>query len=686
MTFDFKDGLIYGADYNPEQWSPQVWRDDVRLMQEAGVNLVSLGIFSWAQLEPREGEYDFAWLDEVMDLLHEGGVRVNLATATASPPPWLSLRYPASRPVTADGVRLEVGARQLYCPSDQDFRARAARLVREIAARYGTHPALRLWHVGNEYGCHIDQCFCEQCAAAFQAWLRERYGTLEALNHAWGTAFWSQRYGAWAEVQPPRRAPTFTNPSQGLDWRRFSSDNLLSLYRMERDALREVTPDVPLTTNFLGFLKGLDYFRWAQEEDVASLDAYPDPAGDAPHLEAGIAFDLTRSLRGGQRWILMEQATGAVNWRARNAPKRPGMMRALSHQALAHGADGIMFFQWRASVAGAEKYHSGMVGHVPPERSRVWREARDFGQELRTLGFLKGARVRARVGVMFDWSSWWALEQASQPAETPLMPQVQAWYAALRGLGVNVDFVPPDGDLSRYDVMTLPQQYLLGRADSERLRAYVRDGGTLVMGPYSAVVDEHDHVMPGGYPGLLQDVLGAWVEEWVPLQDGGTNHVTWADSGERTVAGQWCEVLHADGAEVLATFGEDYFAGGAAVTRHAFGQGRAYYLGTQLPHGSLQTLLAGALDAAGVPTALLPAHLDVTVSDVDGARLLHVVNMHPAQHVHLHVPGGRDAARPAETLESLSLAPYGVQIVQCPATFEVSDLRVTEAQTAPRPV
>lgn len=337
-------GLIYGADYNPEQWPRETWREDALLMQEAGVNLVSLAIFSWAHLEPHPGAYDFAWLDEVIDLLHAHGVNVNLATATASPPPWLSLRYPDSRPVTADGIRLEVGGRQLYCPSHQGFRTHAQQLVKHIAQRYQNHPALKLWHVNNEYGCHIDQCFCALCAGEFRGWLQRKYGTLDALNAAWGTAFWSQRYGEWAEIQPPRRAPTYANPTQQLDWRRFSSDNILSLYRMEVAVLRGVTPHIPVTTNFLGFLPGLDYFKWAQEEDVVSLDAYPDPSGPTPHLEAGMTYDIMRSLRGGQRWILMEQATSAVNWRQRNALKRPGLMRLLNHQALAHGANGLMFF------------------------------------------------------------------------------------------------------------------------------------------------------------------------------------------------------------------------------------------------------------------------------------------------------------------------------------------------------
>ena len=668
--------VIYGADYNPEQWPPEVWREDVALMREAGVNLVSLGIFSWALLERAPGEFDFAWLDEVMELLHAGGIGVNLATATASPPPWLSTLYPDSRPVTVDGVRLEVGGRQLYCPSHPGFRAHVATLVRAMADRYGTHPAVQLWHVGNEYGCHIDQCYCDTCAVKFRAWLRARYTTLDALNAAWGTAFWSQHYGEWAQIQPPRRAPTYANPTQQLDWRRFSSDNILELYQLEAGILRDVTPDIPVTTNFLGFLPGLDYFEWATHEDVASVDAYPDPAAAHPHLEAGMIFDLTRSLRGGQRWILMEQATSAVNWRAINAPKAPGLTRLLNHQALAHGASGIMYFQWRASKAGAEKYHSALVQHPGPQRTRVWREVVAFGEELRTLTPLLDARVRARVGIVFDWHSRWALELDSKPAQLSLMPLVQAWYAALRQLGQNVDFVHPGSDLGAYDLLVMPNSYLLTDADATNVRAYVQGGGHLVTGFFSGIVDGHEHIGLGGYPASLRDVLGLWVEEWVPLHPDELTHVRFTGAATPVPATTWAEVIHPTGAEVLATFQDGYWQGGPAITRHVSGQGQATYIATQLPEQSLMDVLRGALTDAGVPHATLPPHLDVTLSETQGGLILHLLNAHPADTVQVTVPGTLHTLDGQPLAQPLTLEPYGVRLVRVPAGFSVADITV----------
>lgn len=670
--------VIYGADYNPEQWPPEVWREDVTLMQEAGVNLVSLGIFSWARLETAPGTFDFAWLDEVMDLLHAGGVGVNLATATASPPPWLSTRHPDSRPVTADGVRLEFGGRQGYCPSHQGFRDHVAALVRAMAERYGTHPAVRLWHVNNEYGCHIDQCYCELCAAKFRTWLEAKYVTLDALNAAWGTAFWSQHYGAWDQVQPPRRAPTYANPTQQLDWRRFSSDNLLELYALEAGILRELTPAIPVTTNFLGFLPGLDYFEWARHEDVVSLDAYPDPHGPWPHLEAGMQFDLMRSLRGGQRWILMEQATSAVNWRPINAPKPPGMARLLYHVALAHGASGIMSFQWRASRAGAEKYHSALVQHPGPGRSRVWNEVVAFGQELRGLTPLLDARVPARVAIVFDWNSWWALEIDSKPARLTLMPIVAAWYAALRRLGVTVDFVHPGGNLGQYDVLAMPNSYLLADADAANVRASVQGGAHLVTGFFSGIVNEHEHVGLGGYPASLRDVLGVWVEEFAPLHPGETVGVHFAGQDTPVAASTWSEVVHLNGAQALATFTDGFAAGSPAVTRHAAGSGQATYVATHLPADALQHVLRDALTAAGVPHATLPPHLDLTLSETPDGAILHLLNAHPTDAMQVTVPGARDVLTGEPTRGPLTLEPFGVRLLRVPGTFTVAEVHLTD--------
>ncbi len=576
-------------------------------MREAGVNIVSLGIFSWALLEPTEGHYDFGWLDRVVDLLHEGGIAVDMATATASPPPWFSRSYPDSLPVLEDGTRLWWGSRQAYCPSSPDYRAAAVRLASTVAERYAGHPAVRMWHVNNEYGCHVAHCYCETSAEAFRRWLLLRYRDLDGLNAAWGTAFWSQRYSDWQEVLPPRSSPTWRNPTQQLDWWRFSSDELLGLYRLERDAVRAVS-DLPVTTNFMASrFKPLDYLAWGPETDLVSNDHYVIGDDPAPHVELALSADLTRGLARQAPWLLMESSTSAVNWQPRNLAKRPGELRrhALSH--LARGADGIMFFQWRASRAGAEKYHSGLVPHAGTD-SKTWREVVALGAELKGLAGVKGSRVAARAAVLWDYEAWWAVELDSHPSQdVTFLAAVRASYDALWRAGITVDVVHPDGDLSPYDLLLAPSLYLMTDASAAAVAEHVRGGGTLVASYFSGIVDEHDHVRLGGYPGALREVLGVRVEEFFPLLAG--QQVALSGGGTATT---WTELLEPQGAEVVQTCVDGPLPGTPAVTRHGFGAGTAWYLATSPDPETLSALLVQAASEAGVaPAADVPPGVEV---------------------------------------------------------------------------
>ena len=568
------DRLAYGGDYNPEQWPETTWREDVRLMREAGVNLVSVGIFSWALLQPEPGRFDFGWLDRVLDLLHDGGVRVDLATATASPPPWFSRAHPDSLPVTFDGRTLWPGGRQAYCPSSPDYRAAAARLVERLATRYVGHPALAMWHANNEYGCHVARCYCGVSAAAFRDWLRRRYGDLDALNEAWGTAFWSQSYAYWQEINPPRQAPNFVNPTQQLDFARFSSDELLACFRAEREILRRLTPHVPVTTNFMTpAFKPLDYFKWAAEQDVISTDHYLRPAEGDPDLDLALSGDLTRGLARGAPWLLMEHSTSAVNWQQRNLAKRPGQLRRNSLAHIARGSDGALFFQWRASRRGAEKFHSGMVPHAG-EDSRVWREVVALGRDLARLAPVRGSRVVADVAMLWDYESWWAVELDSHPsADVTYLDRVRAFHAALWRANVTVDIVHPGHEWSGYQLVLVPSLYLLSDATAEALERYVRMGGHAVVSYFSGIVDPDDAIRLGGYPGAFRGLLGVRVEELQPLAAGETVEL---DDG--SVASVWSEDLRLDGAETVIS----HLDGRPAVTRHPYGDGVAWYVATRL--------------------------------------------------------------------------------------------------------
>ncbi|HEV2782253.1 MAG TPA: beta-galactosidase [Actinophytocola sp.] len=601
------DRIAYGGDYNPEQWPPEVWPEDVRLMREAGVNLVTVGVFSWAQLEPAEGEYRFDWLDRVLDLLHGGGIAVDLATPTAAPPAWLTHRYPASRLVGRAGQVFGTGARQSFCPSSPDYRAAAARITEQLATRYAGHPALVLWHAHNEYGCHNPSCYCETSAAAFRTWLRRRYGELAALNAAWSTTFWGQRYGDWAEIEPARLTPTAGNPAQQLDFLRFSAEEHLANFRAERDILHRLSPGIPVTTNFMiASCKTMDYWRWADEVDVVSNDHYLRAEQADNHIELAMAADLTRAVAGGRPWLVLEHSTSAVNWQPRNIAKRPGELRRNSLAHLARGADGLLFFQWRASRFGAEKFHSAMLPHGGTE-TQVWRDVVALGAALDSLGPVRGTTVRADVGMVWDWESWWALELDCRPSvDLDYVERVHAYYEWLWRAHLTVEFVRPT-DPPDHPLLIVPSLYLTTAETATALTRYVENGGTLVVSYFSGIVDANDAVHPGPHPGALRDLLGLTVEEFRPLRSDESVHL---DNG--ATADTWTELITPRGATPILSYLDGPAAAAPAVTRHPVGGGVAWYVSTRLRAGDLDDVLRRACADAGLaPRDDLPADLEL---------------------------------------------------------------------------
>jgi len=656
--------VFYGGDYNPEQWPEDVWRDDMRLMREAGVNLVSLGIFSWAKLETRPGQYVFDWLDRMMDMLAENSILADLATATASPPAWLAKLHPESLPQDADGRRYYPGGRQHYCPNSVAYQQRAAELTQRLAQQYKGHPALAMWHINNEYGCHISECLCDVCAAQFRLWLRARYKTLEQLNERWGTAFWSQHYADWDEILPPRKAAAFCNPAQQLDYKRFMNESLLALCRAEAEILRKITPKIPVTTNFMGFFKPLDYFQWAEALDVVSWDSYPDPAGGPnEYIHAACSHDLMRSLKGGQPFVLMEQAPSQVNWRAVNAPKRPGLMRLWSYQAVAHGADGVMFFQWRASKAGAEKFHSGMVPHAG-KQSRVFRESADLGQELKKLDAVLGSRLEAKVAIVTDWQSRWALELGSKPAYLDAVQHVRYCYDLFYQQNIPVDFVQPEGDWSKHKLVIAPVLYMLTERAAKNIRAYVNAGGCFVMGYFSGIVDENDQVYLGGYPALLKDVLGLSVEEWCPNPQKCLAQLP--GRPEEIPCTTWVDVVNVKSAQASAVFTTDYYAGKPALTINEFGKGRALYAATLLEPFWMSWLMSGFIEQLGIRAPLpTPRGVEAVVRSKPGRQFLFLLNHNPKpETLELDSWSGKELLSGRAVQGRLTLEPNGVAIVE----------------------
>lgn len=646
----------YGADWSPEQWDAATIDRDITLMVEARVTLVSIGIFSWARLEPRPGVYDLDWLVDVVDRLHAAGIAVDLATGTASPPAWMATNHPESLPVTAEGVRLGFGSRQQYCPSSAVYRERSRALAAALAERLGSHPGVLMWHINNEYACHVHECFCDACAAGFRTWLLDRHGDIAGLNTAWGTDFWSQRYATIDEVHPPAAAPTFLNPGQVLDWRRFCDAQVRTCFEGELEEIR-ARSDRPVTTNFMGAFPWLDYHRWSPLLDLVSDDSYPDPADPGAAAELAFTGDLMRGLGGGAPWLCMEQSPGAVQWRSRNASKRPGQHLLWSLARVAHGADGILQFQWRQSQRGAETFHAAMVPHAG-RASRTWHETLALGEMLERLGPVVGQPTHAQVAVVVDWESQWARDAAVGPtAGEATFGDARRWHRSLWEAGYAVDLVGVDDDLHGYGLVVVPG-LVVDRPHLSAQLAAAADAGThvIVAGP-AAIVDDALGAVLGGYLGTLQDLLGVRV---VDHQVAGVTADSFYPSHDergpdvfrisRTVAtpavaswhglvaaelkgstglqgGRWAEVLAApltdrtgaydaeagpwplaEDVEVVATFdgsgaGLD-LAGRPAVTRRRTGRGAAWYVATDLDAPSRATLLDAALDAAGVAPVL----------------------------------------------------------------------------------
>jgi beta-galactosidase len=642
--------ILFGGDYNPEQWPEETWQDDVRLMKEASVNSVTVGVFSWAKLELEPGAREFGWLDRLMDLMDDHGIGVVLATPTAAPPPWMGRLHPDTPPRDADGRTEWWGGRQHFSHSSATYRRYAVAITEDLAARYGTHPALRMWHINNEY-CTFGHG--DEAAAAFRRWLRERYGTLDALNTAWGTAFWSQAYDTWDGILPARHAHCLKNPAQVLDFRRFTSDMLLECFTAERDIVRRHTSHIPVTTNFMPLWSGQDARRWAGEEDTVSVDLHPDPRDPLGARHAALVQDLTRSQARGP-WMLMEQAAGPVNFRGVNHPKPRGLGRLWSLQAVARGADAVCYFQWRQSRRGAEKFHSGMVSHAG-EEGRTCQEVRQFGAELAAIGpQVTGGRIDSDIAVLHDWHSWWAgAHEGRLSTEVELPAVLTAWHRALWEAHLTCDFAHPEHDLSGHRLVVAPQLYLLTDTALDHLLGYVR-GGTLVCGFLTGIADEDDRIRPGGMDARLRELFGIRVlHEWWPLQAGETVEC----EGFRGTL--WSEEIEPEpGAAQIVPYRGGELDGLPAVLR----RDRAWYLSTLPEPEALRALLASIAAGAGVRPVLegLPAGVEA----VRRGELLFLLN-HGREPVTDEVPGSHHDLLGGGTVSgSVTLGRYGVAVLR----------------------
>ncbi|HEX3647025.1 MAG TPA: beta-galactosidase [Pseudonocardiaceae bacterium] len=626
--------VLFGGDYNPEQWPESVWDRDHELFDAAGIDTVTLGVFDWALIQPGSAVYDFTLLDRIVGRAAAEGRQICLATGTAALPPWLARAHPEVNRTDFEGRRHRYGQRHNACPSSPVFRGLSTELARRVARRYADTQAVIAWHVGNEYG---GACYCALCAHAFRDWLRSRYHSLAALNTAWYTTFWSHTFTDWDEIEPPTaltehwRGPDHT-AFQGitLDYRRFFSDALLANFAAEKAAIRESSPDKPVTTNFMGMYQPVDYHRWAPHLDFASWDNYPPD--DTSQARMALTHDLIRGLKDGQPFWLMEQTPSTTASRDVNPLKRPGLMRLWSWQAVAHGADAVLFFQLRAARGACEKYHGAVIGHAGRADTRVFRETAALGAEFGRLGdAVLGARTPARVALLFDWDSWWTQAMSDGPSRLVRYQEiVLAYYTALWEAGIDVDVVPVTADLGRYDVVVAPLLHMVKGDLARRLEDLAARGGSVVTTFLSGRVDSDDNAFLTDVPGPLKPLMGVRVDEWDARDPQFVNSVrlSGADGDLDVEARLLFELVLPEGAEIVGTYQSDFYAGTPAVTRNSFGAGHGWYVAAGLDQPGVSWVMRQVLARHDIRLRY-PDLPDLETAErvtSDGVRVLFLLN------------------------------------------------------------
>lgn len=598
--------FFYGGDYNPDQWPEEIIEQDLKLLKLANVNIVTLPVFSWAIIQPDEETYNFEWLDKILNLLEKNNIFVCLATSTAAQPAWMSRKYPDMLPVDFSGIKHKHGGRVKFCPTNTKYRELSIKLASKLAERYKDYHNIVLWHVGNEYD---NYCYCDHCQNEFRNWLKKRYGTLDNLNRAWNMNFWGHTVYSWEEIVAPSALNEMWNGPEktcttfqgiALDYNRFMSDSILECYLGEYNAIKKITPDIKITTNLMGTFKPLDYFKWAKHMDIVSWDNYPTYG--THHSTVAMRHDLMRGLKGGEPFMLIEQSPNQANWESFNAVKRPGEIKLQSYQAIAHGSDSVMFFQMRQSIGACEKYHGALIAHGGDEKTRIFKECKELGEELHSLGdSILDSKISSKVAIMFDWDNWWAIEFSSGPSILlKYLPNIEKYYRGFYEHNIPVDFIQSTDDLTKYDVVVAPVLYMLKDTVADNIKNFVSNGGTFITTFFSGYVDENDLVKRGGFPSELRDLLGIWVEELDALPPDKYNSIQMNNTLDKFEKEYKCNLLfdliNLESAEPLGVYGSDFYKGRPVFTRNKFGKGFSYYVGTD-PELSFIDALVDQLDS-----------------------------------------------------------------------------------------
>lgn len=659
--------LLHGADYNPEQWEnyPGIIEKDIAMMKQAKCNVMSVGIFSWAKLEPREGEYDFAWLDSIIEKLYAAGIHIFLATPTGARPAWMSQKYPEVLRVGRNRVPALHGGRHNHCMTSPVYRDKTLKINSLLAERYSQHPAVLGWHISNEYG---GECHCNLCQERFRDWLKGRYKTLDALNHAWWSTFWSHTYTDWSQIESPSPQGEVSIHGLNLDWRRFNTAQVTDFCRHEVAPLKAANAELPVTTNFMEYFYDYDYWQLAEAIDFISWDSYPmwHREKDETQLACYTAMyhDMMRSLKGGKPFVLMESTPSTTNWQPTSKLKKPGMHILSSMQAVAHGADAVQYFQWRKSRGSVEKFHGAIIDHVGHLDTRVGREVTRLGEMLERLPDVVGCRTEARVAIIFDQQNRWALDDAEGPRNKGMEYEktVNEHYRPFWEQGIAVDIIDADGDLSQYALVIAPMLYMVREGFAERAEAFVAAGGHLVTTYWSGVVNETDLCHLGGFPGPLRKLVGIWAEEIDCLDDGERNLVQGLAGNASGLQGPYqvrhlCELIHAESAQVLATYRDDFYAGRPAVTVNRFGKGKAWHVASRNDLPFQRDFFAAIINELALPRAIdgdFPPGV-VATARTDGETTWVFVQNFTAQQQLITLPQGytdcmTDAAATGDTV------------------------------------
>lgn len=633
--------ILHGADYNPDQWLkyPEIIDNDFRLLNLANMNSASIAIFGWAALEPEEGSFEFEWLDRIMDRLAENNMYAVLATPSAARPAWLSQKYPEVLSVKENRVRNLHGRRHNHCPSSPVYREKTRIIDEKLAQRYKDHPALILWHVSNELNGD-SECHCEYCRDNFRSWLKKRYDNdLDKLNEAYWSAFWSHTFTDWSQIEPPAAHGEQEMHGLLVDWKRFFTDNMIDFMNNEISVLKDISPEVPVTTNFMGFYEPLNYWKFAEHVDVISWDNYPMWHWDKEDWEVaasgGAYHDLNRSLKPGKPFLLMESTPSNVNWHVTNKLKRPGVHKLESLMAIAHGSDSVMYFQLRKSRGSAEKFHGAVIDHVGNENTRVFNEVKELGEILGKLDDVVGTQIEANAAIIFDWENWWAInDMQGLSTRRKYLDTIVRHNMALSKQGIACDFVCEDSDFSKYDVLIAPMMYMVREGVGERIERFVENGGTFVSTYSSGMVNESDLCYLGGFPGPLRKTLGIWAEEIDSLYEEDRNAVILKQGSMPGLSGEYeafdfCELIHAEGAEVLAEYKTDFYKGRPALTVNSFGKGKAYHIASRNEERFLTDFYKSLAKGTGLKKAVeteIPEGLHVTLRSSEDKEYLFVLN------------------------------------------------------------